>query len=486
MNRHFSVDKHIAVLIFIVLSSVYFATISGITSSNDGSHYALVRALVDDRSFRIDPYLSFTENQDYATRDGQYYSDRPPGTALLSAPLYALGYIGPIPLVDVPSKHDAGHAQVIYAVLGAALSAALAMTLFYLLLRHVFDVSIRAAALATLALALGTTIWKYGTVLYSHAASALVLTVALYGALRAIRTESLRLRDALLLGFVLGFAPLVEYTNVPFVVIVGLYLLLARLPRNTGTIRWWSVLVGAALVPVAFLLVYNTVNFGGPLEFSRFYADTILWPENENLSATFTTPLLYGLQALLWFVPDDPNQGLFLLSPIALIGLFGWLIALKRHTSAASFIFALFVLYLGLFATSTTFNPLTNDGRYITSVLPLWFIGVAFGISWVFEQRNQWVRAAGIMITCGLLFVSIQQQFRHIAFSWNYDLTPDMLAPLAASPSNILLIWGTVFPNIANVPLLWAGYGIVALGFILLKRRQSVAHTPDQQVRQLF
>ena len=38
-----------AFLLFFILSTFYYATASGITSSNDGSHYALIRTMVENR-----------------------------------------------------------------------------------------------------------------------------------------------------------------------------------------------------------------------------------------------------------------------------------------------------------------------------------------------------------------------------------------------------------------------------------------------------
>jgi hypothetical protein len=81
-------DWIISILLFIGLSSLYFATTSGITSSNDGSHYALTRTLVKSGSFALKSFDDYAEGNDIAVRDGVLYSDRPPGTALLAALLY--------------------------------------------------------------------------------------------------------------------------------------------------------------------------------------------------------------------------------------------------------------------------------------------------------------------------------------------------------------------------------------------------------------
>ena len=101
-----SSDVGVALMLFLLISSVYFATITGITSSNDGSHYALVRAIVERGSFEISSYLSLTENQDYAFNGDRRFSHNPPGTALLAAPLYALSTVSPLPVHRLPSKHD--------------------------------------------------------------------------------------------------------------------------------------------------------------------------------------------------------------------------------------------------------------------------------------------------------------------------------------------------------------------------------------------
>jgi hypothetical protein len=56
-------------------------------NGNPGSRYALLCALVEDHSFRIDAYRDMT--QDWArTPDGHYYSNKAPGPALLALPAF--------------------------------------------------------------------------------------------------------------------------------------------------------------------------------------------------------------------------------------------------------------------------------------------------------------------------------------------------------------------------------------------------------------
>ena len=49
-------DRVLSVVLLILVSSVYYATSAGLTSSNDGSHYALLRAMVDEGRFEIETY----------------------------------------------------------------------------------------------------------------------------------------------------------------------------------------------------------------------------------------------------------------------------------------------------------------------------------------------------------------------------------------------------------------------------------------------
>jgi hypothetical protein len=426
--------------------------------------------------------MAFTENQDYAISGGQRFSDRPPGTALLAAPLYALSAIGPSPIVEVPSKHDRANPRLIYAVMTASLAASGTVALFYLILRQHFQLSVFSATLATLALAFGTITWKYGSVLYSHAQSSLLIFLTLYLIFRAERHVTIRWPNALALGFIVGLTPLMEYTNVVFVLIVGVYVAVAfyrpfvkGLQQPDTRYQWIASLIalGAGFViPLAFLFAYNTLNFGGPFEISTFHADIERWPQNENLNTDFSTPLLVGLRGMLLY--GDNNQGLFLLSPVAGLSLLG-LLHLYRH-SRRHFVLVVgtFVALLLLFSKSTTFNPYTNDGRYLTPFLGLWFIPFAFWIDRRFESAilspQPLRRLAVSLLLYGLFFFSVRNVLMHIAFSWNYDLDPAQLRPMSIPPTSIWLILRTVFPNTPNLPILW-GVEIVAFGLIWLASR---------------
>ena len=458
-------DWSICATLFVFVSSVYFATFVGVTSSNDGSHYALVRALVDSRSFEISEYLSFTEFQDYSLNGDLRFSDRPPGTAFFAAPFYVLGRLFPEPVFILPSKHDLGQPALMGVGAATAVASAAAVTLLYLLLRKYFAIRNFAAVMAVLALAFGTVMWKYGSVLYSHSVNALLVVVVLTLAIHISRTPSQHARYWLLLGLTIGATVLVEYTNFVLALFLGIFLVvfIFRNVSETDRIRAILALGMGTLISAGVLLAYNALNFGGPFELSTFNVDTTIWPQNENFGTDFATPLLVGLQGMLFW--GSESQGLFVMTPIAVLGLPGWLLLWNRSRRDLVLFGGLFVIMLLLFSKSTTFNSLTNDARYQTPFLSLWFLPVALSLDSLFAQpRKGLVQMGPLLLVFGLLFLSVRNVFWHIALSWNYDLDVSQLLPASVHTDNLKYVLSTVFPNAANVWWLW---WLQALAFVI-------------------
>jgi hypothetical protein len=55
---------------------------------NEQSHLILTRAITEEKSFRIDSFYNLTG--DRSIFKGHYYSDKDPGMAILSQPIYSL------------------------------------------------------------------------------------------------------------------------------------------------------------------------------------------------------------------------------------------------------------------------------------------------------------------------------------------------------------------------------------------------------------
>jgi hypothetical protein len=425
---------------------VYWLSVAGIVSSNDGSHYALANALAKSGSFEISAYLPFTEGMDYAQMGDQYFSDRPPATGIISAIFIRLGDYLPATTPILVSKHDANNPKLAYALLSSIIIGAILLVCFFDLLVNRYLVDYPFALLATLALGFGSIYWKYSTQLYSHALSGFCIFIPIYLFLRKNRYHPLL---NAVCGFILGCGVLAEYTNLLPIALISLLIFWHYYQKRAfSSIFFWCV---GLIFPAGFLAFYNYTHFGGIFELSMFHVDVSRWPNSQSIGGFFGTPLYEGLIGMLFWASNG-NQGLFLLSPIALLGLWGC-IWLWKYSRLEFFLWVgVFALMLGLFSMSSTFNPYTNDGRYLAPFVALWFVAVGIGINYL--PRNFW----GFGSMFFLLFISVRNQIIHIAFSWSHALDTSLIRPWAISPHNLRVLGSALFTN-------WQNFG---LGVLLL------------------
>jgi hypothetical protein len=160
------------------------------------------------------------------------------------------------------------------------------------------------------------------------------------------------------------------------------------------------------------------------------------------------------------------NQGLFFFMPISVFGLFGVLPLWKKSKPRAILLIGTFLVFLVVISTRYAFNPGTNDSRYLTPFLPMWFAAVAVGIDWLIRASNGkglWAVVNGIIVA-GLLLLSITFQFRQIAISWGHDIFPSQTTAL---------LFGAVFTNWRNLPVIWLFEAVIlfASGMFIQWRR---------------
>jgi hypothetical protein len=479
-------DWLIAIFLFFFFSSVYYATASGITSSNDGSHYALIRTMVDNRTFALEQFDDYAEGNDIAiTEDGRLFSDRPPGTALVGTLFYTVGGILPEPLQKLPSRHDDQNPRLAYVLLLPAFAGAGTAVVLYAIMR-LLDISRAATVTAVLMFGLGTVHWKYSSVLYSHALSAFIVILAVYLSMLTVRRGYETPAVFGFLGFILGFAVLTEYSNGLLVLILLGYLLL-----NSRQNEWrdltvpFVLLMGGGLISALFLAYYNNQNFGSPLTLSYSYA--INYPWASSFATTFNYPLAAGLEGLLIGGSGDgwcgglpcPNQGLFALSPVLLLAIPGWFFYFRDARRECLLTAVLFLVYLLLFARHRTFHGFTADGRYLAPYIGLLAIPLAYTMSWLYSLDSRPFLRAGLLAAAfALFFLSMGSMFIHIGSSYNYHLDPGLVENLLATPGNLLPALSQVFLNAGNLPLLWLGE---IIAFLLLLGAVFALHKVNKE-----
>ncbi|MFV8750284.1 hypothetical protein ACNOYE_07015 [Nannocystaceae bacterium ST9] len=405
-------------LLFALLALLWSGSATGLLSSNDGSHLALARALVLRGETSIEPDRALTLGIDLAEREGRAYSDRPPGTAFTALLAVWLGdRLDAAALVRARDQARAGDpvepmpacppyvatyakrfpdapplakriATGVLLGLHACLLGLLGLALIdRLLARLALSRGARLFALASLGAA---TLWgPYSTALFSHVASATMLSGFLLGAL-ALREPPPGWRAhaiALATGLAGGWAIACDYL-----------LVLALVPASLLAIdwrRWPMVLLGGAPIVVA-TLAYHQAAFGSPFAIGYDFHSTFAFARERE--STFGGDPLEGLWVLLG---AGRGAGLLAQAPIALAGLLALAWYARRPELRGLGLAALgFVAWLlALCFHATPWGGGTEDHRYLIPILPLAAIGL--GLAWEHASARPWLRALLVLLALG-------------------------------------------------------------------------------------
>jgi hypothetical protein len=394
------------------LAILFFALTAreGIISTNDGSHFALTKALAVDGTASIDPYVNYAAIQpargtptvedyrDLSFYDGHFYSDRPPGTALLAVPFYWLGNAADTVSGRVELDFPLRYVTMLPPLLGAA--TALALALLARGLGAGWPAAVATAAIG----ALTTLILKYATLLYSHITGAAFVTGALAVVLLAERSERYRRWLLALGGLLLGYSAVAEYPNLLLIAPVGAYVLwrwlrpgdrgpwtvdrgpqlpstvyrllstVYRLPPTAFALGW--------LVPVILLLGYNWAVFGRPWHTSYTYQYYFTW--SRSVSTTYILQPGYVVEGLRWLLVG--SAGLFTITPVLLLAIWGLvLLARKAPARALLIVGVVLIILLPTAAHRTYKGGGSQDTRYLLAIVPtllaplaIWFEQVAW------------------------------------------------------------------------------------------------------------
>lgn len=253
-----------AAILFIALfgSYAYFYQAGG---WNQNSRFALVRAITDRGTVRIDGLENCTG--DRAVRDGHYYSDKAPGVAFASVPFVAAGRLV-CRAVGVGPESYPGLAGLSYLATVATngLATALAGVCLFFLARR-FGATSGGAAVVALVFGLGTPMWAYATIFYGHALSAAGLVFAFTAAVALADSAGPR-QDRLLgavVGGAAGWATVTEFPAAVPAVILTVFAV-----ANAWRHGWRraagvaAALSAAALTCAVVLGAYHWACFGSP------------------------------------------------------------------------------------------------------------------------------------------------------------------------------------------------------------------------------
>ncbi len=426
---------------FVFLFVLYTAGSAGIVCSNDGSHYALVRSLGDWGSCCIDRYVHYTGFLDVAQFRGHWFSDRPPGTAVLALPFYLAGKSA----AALKFGHHITLPITAVLLMPAACGALTALLCTQLSVQ--LGANRRAAVFGALLLALGTTNWRYATALFHHAPSACLVAAAYVLALR-------QTPRFLWSGLCAGSAIVVDYSNALFGPWLVLLAITAGPSRWRGTVRF----IAGCLPPLALLAGYHWLCFGSPLATSYTHHYRFVW------STTVAGALRETWWKQLGNVTWRPPGGLLAMSPVLVLAPAGWL-RITRHNWKHGVALAGGFLSLLIVVSShrTPFGGGTIDARYLSAGLPLAVAAIAVAARNALGCGRRGFPHPVALVMLGLLVgLSILAQVVAVATFFGHELheLPSELVSHRLGGTAEATAWSTLalsalralFPGVCRIP----------------------------------
>jgi MFS family permease len=390
--RQFRVE----ILLFLILLACYAYFPPRWADWNQNSRLNLTLAIVDDRSFQIDRFVANTG--DYAKYNGHYYSDKAPGTSFLAVPVYAavrpvlqtapvqrfierLGSSAAFGETLRPGGSGLATEKVYFALVlmivsfatVAVPSALLGVVLYRFL--ELFGLATGWRVMVALIYGLATPAFPYSNAFVGHQQVAALLFGSFW-LVFLIGRQRLSPRWMLVVGFLLGWTLITEYPAALIIAGIGLYAIIILPDR-----RW---IVGAALAgipPLALMMAYNYAIFGTVLPVGYKYSE--LW-QAEHQSGFMS--LAGPNREALWGITFSVHRGLFLLAPVLLTGLAGfvawWRAGIyRRELAVCIWAVVSFLLFNG---SSVMWSGGFGVGpRYLVPMLPFLAFGMgAFLAMW--------------------------------------------------------------------------------------------------------
>ena len=345
--------------LFLSIALVYFFFIHWI-GWNENSRLNLTMAIVDKGTLQIDDYYNNTG--DRAFFNGHYYSDKAPGLAFFTVPIYAfVKSITPDINLNGTTVHDpvdpAGGliidvnpgprmflTMILSTFIASSILAALTAVLIFRILKY-FTPDQKLRLLVPIIYSFGTLAFPLALVFYSHTASTFFIFLSFYILFWMNQEKKLKLKFAAIAGLSAGIAFLIEYTTFPFS--IGILLVILTFKNKTFRNKSILIFVTSFIVAIIPLFFYNYLIFGNPLEFGYFHLDLKQFDVgfiNKNFGKNFTVDtvlnasktemlinfnlnpasLLYHLNVIIR-VLFYPYRGLLFYYPILILSLLGLL-----------------------------------------------------------------------------------------------------------------------------------------------------------------
>ncbi len=448
-----SKNKIICIVLFLI-SLIYYLSSCYINTSNDGSHYALVSALVDKHSVIINEYVNYTGFVDYAEKNGNYYSDRLPGNAFLMVPFYALGNLIEVTGLSNISIHKP--LQEVTVILLPNICCILAILFLYNLYRY-FHVSHIKSIVLSVMFAFSTLIWQESTHVFSHAPSMCFVFIAIY---YLIKAPTIYCREYYLFVALLSYSSIIELQNILLFIPCIAYLFFSNkidLKSNKQNIKILCITSIIFLSIISLLLIYNYKAFHEITLKSNKYNP--VFPEEISFLSSLSGDFWLGIDTLFtnfinprfYFNIElgvkNEIPGLLVTSPILVTSLIGFYFFIKKYPKEAFLFISIIVINVLIAAFHKTVLV-----RHIFTITPFLYFPIVFFVQAVYQIKVKMIRVTLFTIMFLLILCSVFRVYYVTNTYWGRELV-------------------NVFPFSKELGIYGIYIGIIIITYFIFKKR---------------
>lgn len=419
-------QNKILLICLVGISFVYYISSCYINTSNDGSHFALVSSIIEKHTTSINEYIKYTGFTDYAEKNGKYYSDRLPGTAILLIPFYAFGSL----LDEMGGLAFSNHVpiQEVTVILMSNIFAVLGIYFLYLIFIH-FNFTHRTALISCLLYAFSTLNWQESTHVFSHAASMCFVLTAFYFLLKA---ESIEHRNYYFFVSLLSYSVILELQNILLFFPAAIYIIqtnkiVGKLFQSKNLVSIFKTII-IIFGLLSILILYNYISFDEIMLKSNKYNPE--FPEEISFSSSLSGNFLEGLDRL-FLNTQNPEvitsielgvkndiPGLLITSPILIISLMGFIYFLKSYPKEM----ILFCCIITINILIAAFHK-TVLVRHIFTITPFLFFPIAFIIQKTTNTHNLPIKISSFSIIGLLAILGIYRVYYVTHTYWGREIT---------------------------------------------------------------
>ena len=367
MDAH---SRRVGATLFALVLAVYVFTAGGSLTTTDAVvAFEVTRQLVEHQSIALP--RDVLGNEAHRGRDGRYYSPFGITQSLFNVPFFVAGRVAS--RVTGLSIGRADAIEKAAVALGNTVAMAAGVWVCYLFARRITG-STRTAARCALATAFATPLWPYSKFGFNAPLSVLFVTIAIYCAWSATRSDAEARLDARTpispawIGWWMGLALLTRHELPILLLPIAIWLYLESPGRGVFIRRMIAVAIGFLPAAAAWCAL-NVYRFGNPLD-AGYLRDRV-----PQFGSAITTGL-YGL--LL-----SPTASLFVYCPIAIVAVAALLVLAPRDRAAAILfggsvlVLLFFYAQLGNWMGGRSYGP-----RYLVPVIPMLMLALVAVNRW--------------------------------------------------------------------------------------------------------